>query len=220
MSFPLSHPLFVVVEGLDGAGTTTQCERVASALREAGQPVSVSREPSDGPVGMLIRQMLSKRITVPDTQGGHRAVGRETLALLFAADRLDHLEADVEPALAGGMVAISDRYYHSSLAYQGDVDGEQEVDYRWVEAINERARTPDLTVYLEATADLCVRRMSDRGRRDIYETQAKLERLQERYVEVMNRLEERGEKIVRLDAARPVDELTEAIVAAVESCAD
>ena len=66
MSFPLSEPPFVVIEGLDGAGTTTQTEAVANMLRERGQPVSVSREPSDGPVGLLIRQMLSKEITVSD----------------------------------------------------------------------------------------------------------------------------------------------------------
>ncbi len=216
MTYPLANPPFVVIEGLDGAGTTTQTRRVAEALRQQGQPVSTSCEPSDGPIGMLIRQMLSKRITVFDEEQGHRAVGRQTLALLFAADRLDHLRAQVEPALSRGEVAITDRYYHSSLVYQGDsADGN--FDYRWVEEINGRARTPDLTVYLEASAQVCLSRISERGRRDIYESREKLERLERRYEEVMQRVEARGEEVLRLDATASVQELTRAIVEAIEA---
>lgn len=216
MTYPLANPPFVVIEGLDGAGTTTQTRRVAEALRQKGQPVSTSCEPSDGPIGMLIRQMLSKRITVFDEEQGHRAVGRQTLALLFAADRLDHLRAQVEPALSRGEVAITDRYYHSSLVYQGDsADGN--FDYRWVEEINGRARTPDLTVYLEASAQVCLSRISERGRRDIYESREKLERLERRYEEVMQRVEARGEEVLRLDATASVQELTRAIVEAIEA---
>ena len=216
MTYPLANPPFVVIEGLDGAGTTTQTRRVAETLRQKGQPVSTSCEPSDGPIGMLIRQMLSKRITVFDEEQGHRAVGRQTLALLFAADRLDHLRAQVEPALSRGEVAITDRYYHSSLVYQGDsADGN--FDYRWVEEINGRARTPDLTVYLEASAQVCLSRISERGRRDIYESREKLERLERRYEEVMQRVEARGEEVLRLDATASVQELTRAIVEAIEA---
>ncbi len=220
MTFPLSTPIFVVIEGLDGAGTTTQTGAVADALASRGQPVSVSREPSDGPVGMVIRQMLSMRITVTDDEGRHKPVGRQTLALLFAADRMDHLEAEVEPALERGEVAISDRYYHSSLAYQGDVDGRDSADFQWVESLNSRARTPDLTVFLEATADLCLQRLDSRGRKDIYETRDKLERLERRYDEVMKLLEERGEKILRLDASLPAEKLTEEVVEAVRTLSE
>lgn len=219
MSFPLSDPIFIVIEGLDGAGTTTQSRRVAEVLRQKGQPVSLSQEPSDGPIGVLIRQMLSMRVTIPDADGEHQPVGRETLALLFAADRLDHLDADVNPALARGDIAISDRYYHSSLAYQGDVDGEDSVDYGWVQEINGRARIPDLTVFLEAPVDLCLARLADRGRRDIYESRQKLERLQQRYEEVMALLDERGERILRLDAAQSKKALTDRIIVEVETLA-
>ncbi len=217
MSFPLSDPIFLVIEGLDGAGTTTQSRRVADALRKKGQPVSVSREPSDGPIGVLIRQMLSMRVTIPGDDGQPEPVGRETLALLFAADRLDHIDAEIGPALGRGEIALSDRYYHSSLAYQGDVDGEESVDYGWVQQINSRARAPDLTIFLQASVDLCLGRLDDRGRRDIYESREKLERLCRRYEEVMNLLDERGEKILRLDASRPVDELTDCIVEEIET---
>jgi dTMP kinase len=218
VTFPLPEPPFIVVEGLDGAGTTTQTERVAQMLRDRGQPAATSCEPSQGPVGTLIRQMLSMRITVPDGKGGHRPVGRETLALLFAADRLDHLESHIEPTLGAGKAAISDRYYHSSFVYQGEGEGEH-VDYEWVRTLNERARRPDLTVFLEAPVDLCLQRMAHRANRDIFESRASLKRLHRRYQQVMDLLVAQGENILRLDAALPKEELTEAIVDAVAELA-
>src|SRR4051794_39709628 len=107
---------FIVIEGLDGAGTTTQTERLATRLREEGHRVLTTREPSDGPVGMLLRQALTGRLTLP---GAHAPLADETLALLFAADRTDHLASRVEPALGRGEVVLCDRYVLSSLAYQG-----------------------------------------------------------------------------------------------------
>lgn len=214
MTFPLSTPPLVVIEGLDGAGTTTQTERVARRLRSLGQPVSTSCEPSSGPVGALIRQMLSMRITIPGVDGAHRAVGTETLALLFAADRLDHLETEIEPALAQGSLVITDRYYHSSLVYQADTDGDA-VDYSWVRRLNERARKPDLTVFLEASSKLCMERLADRGRRDIFESRRTLEQLEKRYDQVMTLVAGQGETVLRLDASRAIDELTDSIVAAI-----
>lgn len=197
--------MFIVIEGLDGAGTSTQTRAVAEVLRERGHSVSTSREPSDGPVGELIRRFLS----------GDDSAGRETLALLFAADRLDHLQREVEPALSVGEVAISDRYYASSLAYQADpADGG--ADYQWVEVLNERARTPDLTVFLRASAEVCLDRLEERTERDIFESRQQLEMLERRYDEVMDRLEQRGERILRLDATRKREELTAEIAKAIE----
>src|SRR5580704_4218459 len=96
----------VVLEGIDGAGTTTHVARLADRLRKLRQPVRATREPSDGPVGTLVRQVLSGRIVVP----GGRAPGWATMALLFAADRMDHVESEVEPVLGEGGVVLSDRY--------------------------------------------------------------------------------------------------------------
>ena len=211
------NPPFVVIEGLDGAGTTTQAGLLVERLQADGQPAVLTREPSDGPVGVLIRQMLSGRVVTPSVDGPNQSVGREVLALLFAADRLDHIRAEIEPALAAGKVCVSDRYYHSSFAYQGDVDDAEEMDLQWVRTLNERAWTPDLTVFLEASVDLCLSRMSGRGQRDIYETREKLARLERRYDQVMSALENEGEKIVRLDASRSRAELSDAIHKAVVS---
>src|SRR6516225_6013195 len=81
---------FVVLEGIDGAGTTTHTARLADRLRAAKVEVRPTREPSDGPIGAMIRQILTGRIVVP----GGRAPGWASMALLFAADRMDHVERD------------------------------------------------------------------------------------------------------------------------------
>lgn len=217
---PAQKPPFIVLEGLDGAGTTTQSSRLLSRLLSEGQPAMVTREPSDGPIGTLIRQMLSMRVVLPKADGSVGPIGRETLALLFAADRLDHIEAEIKPALAGGRIVISDRYVASSLVYQGDVDEisdmsadsshetSEKMDFRWVKTINERAIAPDMIFYLQASAELCMSRLDRRARRDIYETRQKLERLERRYEEVMTMLEAEGtQKIIRLDASASIDTL-------------
>jgi dTMP kinase len=140
----------IVLEGIDGAGTTTQALRLEAALRADGRDVHRTREPSDGPIGRLLREMLA---------GKHAPVDATTLSLLFAADRADHLGREVEPALARGTVVISDRWYHSSLAYQGA--GEERA---WIRTLNARARHPDLTLLLDIDAEVGARRRSDAGR--------------------------------------------------------
>ena len=108
---------FIVIEGIDGSGTTTQCSILADRLTEKGLPVHTTREPSDGPIGVLIRQVLTGRVVVSGRQGA-RPFNWATMATLFAADRLDHLEAEVIPNLTDGVTVICDRYDHSSVAYQ------------------------------------------------------------------------------------------------------
>src|ERR1017187_1840709 len=110
---------FVVLEGIDGAGTTTHVARLAERLRASRVPVRATREPSDGPIGTLVRQVLTGRIVVP----GGRAPAWATMALLFAADRMDHVETEIEPFVASGGTMISDRYDASSLAYQSVMSG-------------------------------------------------------------------------------------------------
>src|SRR4051794_7439187 len=97
---------FIVFEGLDGAGTTTQAQRLVEALRAAGLPAHFTREPSDGPIGTLLRQALTRRLTLPEG----RRLTPETLALLFAADRMDHLAAEIEAQQARGTWIVCDRY--------------------------------------------------------------------------------------------------------------
>ena len=205
---------FVVIEGLDGAGTTTQARLLTEALRARNDKVVSTFEPSDGPIGTMIRQMLSMRIVIPrSAEGQPEPVTRETLALLFAADRLDHVASRVEPALARGAHVISDRYYHSSIAYQGDVDGQGGDDFDWVLALNSRARAPELTVVLEVPARVCVERLRARGgEQDLYESLEKLQRLEQRYRQAVEILQGRGQRIEVLDGTGSVEEVQQAIL--------
>src|SRR5262249_14847135 len=152
---------FIVLEGIDGAGTTTQTTRLVERLRgEAKAHVKVTREPSDGPIGSLVRQVLTGRIVSP----GGRAPGWATMALLFAADRMDHGGSEMEPFLAQGGIVVSDRYDASSLAYQSVSSGRGgEKAVEWIRQLNKYALRPDLTIVLELAPELAAARREVRG---------------------------------------------------------
>ena len=149
----------VVLEGIDGAGTTTQAARLAERLRAERMLVRVTREPSDGPVGTLVRQVLTGRVVVP----GGLAPGWATMALLFAADRMDHVESEIEPFLAQGGVVVSDRYDASSLAYQSVSSGAAKDAVEWIRTLNRYVRRPELTIVLDVPPDVAVERRLQRG---------------------------------------------------------
>ena len=151
---------FIVLEGIDGAGTTTQTARLAARLRKDGTTVRTTREPSDGPIGSVIRQILAGRVV----GAGGRAPGWATMALLFAGDRMDHVESEIEPFVASGGVVISDRYDASSLAYQSVSSGRGgESTVEWIRSLNRNARRPDLTVVLDVTPEVAATRREERG---------------------------------------------------------
>ena len=191
--------LFVVLEGIDGAGTTTQAERLCAALRAEDVRATVTREPSDGPIGTLIRQALTGRVSLP--QGG--PLNAQTLALLFAADRTDHLDAQVLPCVDRGDVVLCDRYVLSSLAYQG-----ASLPLDWVEGINAFASPPDLTLFLEVPPEVAARRRAGRGgEAELYEEEALQRKIAARYLDALKR-RGRRERMVRIDGTLPVDEIT------------
>jgi dTMP kinase len=200
---------FVVLEGLDGAGTTTQARLLGDRLRAAGRRVHVTAEPSGGPVGALVRQVLSRRVVgvrgEGDFDGG-------ALALLFAADRLDHVASEIAPRLADGVDVISDRFTLSSLAYQGLTTG----DLAWVEALNARAAVPDLTVFLRARASVALRRRraaaTDPELFEVSEFQREVARSYGRSIE---RLRAAGQKVVEIDGEASVEAVSAAVWASV-----
>lgn len=151
--------LFVVFEGIDGAGTTTQCERYAARLRARKRLVHVTREPSTGPIGSMIRLALTHRLTLPSA---HQA---EAMALLFAADRLDHVAAEIDPHLRDGYVVLSDRYDLSSLAYQSMTSngGDDAGMVSWIRELNRHARRPDVTLVLDVSPGVAAARRKARG---------------------------------------------------------
>ena len=145
---------FIVLEGLDGAGTTTQAKRLVKWLNERGEHAVGTAQPSPGPIGMFIRDVLTGTQTGSD--GG--PLDPAALAALFVADRADHLKSVVEPALASGTHVICDRYVHSSIAYQGVNN-----DVKWVAAMNAPMRRPDLTIFVRVTPETAAQRRAERG---------------------------------------------------------
>jgi dTMP kinase len=201
---------FVVLEGLDGAGTTTQARLLGDWLHGLGLEVHPTYEPSPGPVGMLIRQALRGRVVARPAEGGARPPGNDLMALLFAADRMDHLESEILPALAAGRWVLSDRYYHSSLLYQS-LDG----DLAWVRALNSHARAPDVTYVLDVPAAAAAARRAVRGATpELYETDPIQRRLEVMYRDLPRLLP--GEPIVVLDGARTPAEVLAALQADLE----
>jgi len=206
--------LFIVLEGVDGAGTTTHTELLARALRKKGLPITTTREPSDGPVGMLIRQILAGRVVVPGI-GGSRSSSWTTMALLFGADRMDHLEATVHPNLMDGVTVISDRYDYSSVAYQSVTGGGEPETVQWIRAINRHARRPDLTIVLDVDPATSARRRAARGTAaEIFDDQDLQAQLGAFYDEIDRHFPD--DNIVHVDATRSIEEVAADVLCAVE----
>lgn len=193
----------IVIEGLDGAGTTTQVRRVVEHLDTIGERAHGTREPSDGPIGRLIREMLV---------GGHaiegQSISQSTFGLLFAADRLDHLQREVEPQIASGATVVSDRWYHSSLAYQGTG-----ADRDWIAMLNGRARRPDQTIFLQVKPEVAAKRRAAARRRDeLFEDLQMQQDVDAGYRATIAELRAQGERIDILDGEQTEDQVFAAIL--------
>ncbi len=188
--------VFIAVEGLDGSGGTTQVGLLATTIRDLGREVVSTREPTPGPVGTLIRAALG-------SESSASSLGDGVLPFLFAADRQDHLDRRVGPALARGAVVITDRYVPSSLAYQGVSIGVEAAF-----ALNAGFRSPHLTIVLDVPPDECMRRIEARGEaRERFEHHERLALVRAAYSEGLALLEARGDRIVRVDGTLSVEAL-------------
>lgn len=198
----------IVLEGLDGAGTTTQARRLVDHLVAKGGAAHLTREPSDGPIGQLIRQMLTGGHAIPGQQ-----LSQSTFSLLFAADRLDHLQREVDVQLAAGATVVSDRWYHSSLAYQG-TGAERD----WISMLNARARRPDLTIFLQVRPEVAAARRVAAGRvQELFEDLRMQEEVAAGYQATIAELSAAGERIETIDGEASQDAVFAAIVALVSA---
>lgn len=174
---------FIVLEGIDGSGLSTQAQLLSELIGgKLGYEVYQTKEPSEGPVGSLIRLFLAKRLEIANGPSPENQLQTaNALALVFAADRLDHTYRDIIPKLALGVHVICDRYLLSSLAYQS-VQG---VKIDWLKQINAKALKPDLTIVLDVPAAISVRRRA-RKRWEVllYEEEQQLERVRHAYLEI------------------------------------
>ncbi|HEY5958377.1 MAG TPA: dTMP kinase [Polyangiaceae bacterium] len=151
----------IVIEGTDGSGTTTQCQLLVQWLTESGTPAAGTCEPSSGPIGSLIRSVLERRLMRSPMQAAE--MDWTTLALLFAADRMDHVMSQITPALADGCWMVSDRYDLSSLIYQSVTAPDADAALSWVRSLNLQARRPDLVIVLDVDPSVALRRRQLRG---------------------------------------------------------
>ena len=195
----MAKGLFIVLEGIDGAGTTTQARLLAEWLESEGHPVLLTAEPTSRAVGTIIRQILRGRLT---DEAGHAVEADETtMALLFAADRADHLQSVILPALDAGKVVVSDRHYLSSVAYQSIG-----VEVSWVESLNARFRRPDLTILLDIDPEVSLRRKHAQGQpAERYEKVRTLEGVRAGYLKAIEHARAAGERVEILDGARSIE---------------
>jgi dTMP kinase len=181
---------FVCIEGLDGCGKTTQAKILAKKLRKSHNAVYTA-EPSRGKIGTFIRNRCLY---------GEKRLSTVVEALLFAADRVEHVENEVLPTLNDGRLVISDRYIYSSLAYQGAAG----LNIEWIEQINKHALKPDLAVFIDVDPKTVMRRLKpQRSVMENIETQAKVRDVYLKFVA-------KG-KLVRLEGNRTTGEVAEAL---------
>jgi dTMP kinase len=183
---------FIVLEGLDGAGTSTQVRRLAASLRSSGHRVTATGEPSDLPIGRLIRSALRRRL--PGRERGETFT-HEALAL--------HLHQRIFPALRRGEVVLCDRYVLSSLVYQGLTTRPA-----WVTRINQLAVLPDLTLFIDVDPRTAAARRAARGKvAELFEEEQMQQKIAARYRRVI-RHRRRRERIISIDGTKSIEEVT------------
>ncbi len=179
----MTRGCFIVFEGLDGSGKSTQFRQLSDNLEKENYKVVKTKEPTVNlPVGKLIREILYEKDEVREIPG-------EALALLFAADRIDHISTKVKPALKENSVVISDRYVYSSYAYQSK-GMKKEIDLTWLYNINKYAIDPDIVIFLDITPELGQERLRDGQKRvqdhTYFETLVQQQRIRSVYYNIFN----------------------------------
>lgn len=170
---------FIVIEGIDGSGKSTQAELLQKYLVDTGQKAVISPEPSSGIIGNLIRQTLKKRIFFT----ADKNLFDEQMAYLFAADRHDHLYNDIDGVyklIDDGFYVISTRYYFSSLAYNCQTPEQ----FSFIGKLNHKFPPPDLTIYLDIPIEVSLKRTENRSLKEIYETKEKLTLVKANYEKI------------------------------------
>jgi dTMP kinase len=187
--------VFICFEGLDGCGKTTQTKLLVEKLKKKGYDAIYMAEPSRGNIGKFIKEYC--------LHGGIR-VSSIVEALLFAADRFEHVEKEVIPALNEGKLVVSDRYVYSSLAYQGAAG----LDLKWIKKINEHAIRPDLAIFIDVEPETVIQRL--KPRKSVMENLATQRKVQEVYVKYV----EKGE-LVKIDGNKSKQEVADNILTVV-----
>lgn len=185
---------FICIEGLDGCGKTTQAKLLVKKLRKSHNAVYTA-EPSHGRIGTYIRNSCLY---------GKKRLSSVLEALLFAADRIEHLETEVIPALEEGRLVISDRYVYSSLAYQGAAG----LSLDWIETVNEHALKPDLAVFIDVDPEAVVSRL--KPKKSVMEDMETQKKVRQTYLKFV-----KEGRLTRIDGNRSESEVAEDVYAIV-----
>jgi dTMP kinase len=162
--------VFICLEGSDGSGKGTQAQLLADWLRSAGMDMVLTKEPTGGPIGVLLREIIRGNTEVPPLAE----------AMLFAADRSYHLEREILPALRAGKIVVCDRYIHSSLAYQPA----RGVPEQAVRELNRHFPKPDLAILLDVSTEVAAKRAEGKTL-DAFERDRQLQgRVRENYLRI------------------------------------
>ncbi len=193
---------FFVFEGIDGSGKTTQIQYLTKRIQAMGHTVHETREPTDLPVGKMIRQILRGEIVMDN----------RAIAPLFVSDRLDHLtnaQDGLCRLMEEGKVIISDRYYFSSYAYHG-VD----MDMDWVIDANSVAANllrPTATIFLDITPEVAMERIrKGRETTELFETQERLTQTRDMFFRAFDRLKD-SEQVIVVDGSLDEQALSQAV---------
>ena len=199
----MPKPLFIVFEGIDGCGKSTQLRMLCEKLTAMGHTVDASTEPTDSKTGRMLREALAGKDPRTATE----------MAALFTLDRIHHNvgENGIAASLAKGHFVVSDRYYYSSLAYQGSL-----TDYEWVRRMNcdcPDIRKPDLCIFLDMEPKAALARVGSRGEAtEIYEKEETLTLFRQTFRRVFASLDDR---VAVIDADGTPDEVAKRVFAAV-----
>lgn len=206
--------MLITFEGIDGSGKTTQMELLAQALKQWGTDAVLTRQPGGTDIGRQIRRILLDK--------NNAKMRPTTELLLYMADRIQHVEEAIRPALKEGKLVFCDRYHDATLAYQG---GGRGLDLNWLKPLEELLELPALTLFFRIAPELAQQRLNQRNQTKGMEP-CRLESEKRTFFEATDhaylKLAERApERIMIIDAARPVEvvhkEVTELVLKRIES---
>ena len=195
----------IVFEGLDGAGTTTQMKILEKAYLERKKKVFTTHEPTDNPIGKLVRSALRKEFTTTAS----------ALALLYASDRDDHLnnsEYGIEKYLREGYTVISDRYFYSSIAYQG-----VELGFDYPYSLNSRFPNADAIIYIDTPVEDSISRIERRGeKKELFEKEEFLRKVRENYSLLFSSLD-KSVTLIKINGTKSIEEISATIIHELEN---
>ncbi|BAU66496.1 dTMP kinase [Stanieria sp. NIES-3757] len=200
----MNNQLFIVLEGIDGSGTSTQAELLKKYFQNQGDKAVISPEPSAGPIGNLIRDTLKKRIFFTSD----RRLFDEQMAYLFAADRHDHLYNEIDGVfklIEQGFHVISTRYYFSSLVYNSQTPEQ----FEFVSRLNCKFPNPDLVIYIDLPIKVSLERLQERSLQEIYETENKLTQVRASYQKIFSDYQD---KLLVIDGTKSIETVHKQII--------